>query len=101
MPDDATDLSYWVTQNLPLDDSLRLHLLSINNAIQRLRCALSMIIKVTDLSYWVKQNLSLDDSLRLHLLSINNVIQRLRCALSMIIKVTGPTGVLLEPILLT
>ena len=47
MPDDATDLSYWVTQNLPLDDSLRLHLLSINNAIQRLRCALSMIIKVT------------------------------------------------------
>ena len=46
MPDDATELSYWVTQNLPLDDSLRLHLLSINNAIQRLRCALSMIIKV-------------------------------------------------------
>lgn len=45
MPDDATELSYWVTQNLPLDDSLRLHLLSLNNAIQRLRCALSMIIK--------------------------------------------------------
>ena len=46
MPDDATELSYWVTQNLPLDDSLRLHLLSINNSIQRLRCALSMILKV-------------------------------------------------------
>lgn len=45
LPNNATELSYWVTQNIPLDDSLKLHLLSINNAIQRLRCALHIICK--------------------------------------------------------
>ncbi|XP_053378068.1 protein cereblon-like isoform X2 [Mercenaria mercenaria] len=45
LPKDATKLSYWVTQNIPLDDSLKLHLLSINNAVQRLRCALHIICK--------------------------------------------------------
>ena len=46
MPSDATKLSYWMTQNLPLDDSLKLHLLSTNTAQQRLRCALNIIVKV-------------------------------------------------------
>ncbi|KAL4226760.1 hypothetical protein ACF0H5_014740 [Mactra antiquata] len=45
MPNDATKLSYWVTQNVPLDDNLKLHLLSINSAEQRLRCALNIICK--------------------------------------------------------
>lgn len=46
LPKDPIKLSYWVTQNIPLDDSLKLHLLSINNAIQRLRCALHIMDKV-------------------------------------------------------
>ncbi|XP_060079019.1 protein cereblon-like [Ylistrum balloti] len=45
MPQDAVELSYWVTQNLPLDDGLRVNLLSIDSAVQRLRCALSIIEK--------------------------------------------------------
>ncbi|KAJ8301385.1 hypothetical protein KUTeg_020372 [Tegillarca granosa] len=45
LPNDAIELSYWVAQNLPLDDTRRLNLLSLNNAIQRLRCALSIIQK--------------------------------------------------------
>lgn len=51
MPNDATKLSYWVTQNVPLDDSLKLHLLSINSAEQRLRCALNIICKVQPTSH--------------------------------------------------
>ncbi|XP_060606164.1 protein cereblon-like [Ruditapes philippinarum] len=50
LPSDATKLSYWVTQNIPLNDSLKLHLLSINNAVQRLRCALHIICKCSVLS---------------------------------------------------
>ncbi|XP_052285808.1 protein cereblon-like isoform X3 [Dreissena polymorpha] len=45
LPSDATKLSYWVTQNIPLDDTLKLHLLSINSPIQRLRCALGIMDK--------------------------------------------------------
>lgn len=45
MPQDPIELSYWVTQNLPLDDGLRVNLLSIDSAVQRLRCALSIIEK--------------------------------------------------------
>ncbi|XP_071082193.1 protein cereblon-like [Haliotis cracherodii] len=46
-PQDPTELSYWVAQNLPLDDSMRLHLLGLNSAVQRLRCELSIIQKCT------------------------------------------------------
>ncbi|KAL5014116.1 hypothetical protein ScPMuIL_008386 [Solemya velum] len=42
-PQEPAELSYWVAQNLPVDDSLRLQLLSINTAVQRLRCELSII----------------------------------------------------------
>ncbi|WAR25543.1 CRBN-like protein [Mya arenaria] len=45
LPSDCTKLSYWVTQNLPVNDTLKLHLLSINSAVQRLRCALGIMEK--------------------------------------------------------
>ncbi|KAK4014670.1 hypothetical protein OUZ56_027187 [Daphnia magna] len=43
VPRNPIDLSYWVIQNLPLDDDLRLQLLSINNPNQRLRAELSVL----------------------------------------------------------
>lgn len=46
VPLDPIDLSYWVIQNLPLDDDLRLQLLSINNANQRLRAELTILQRV-------------------------------------------------------
>lgn len=46
LTDDPVELSFWVCKNLPLDDSQRLNLLSIDNAVQRLRCALSVMEKV-------------------------------------------------------
>ncbi|XP_022258862.1 protein cereblon-like [Limulus polyphemus] len=42
-PKTPLDFSYWVAANLPLDDNKRLCLLGLNNAIQRLRCELSML----------------------------------------------------------
>ncbi|XP_076336827.1 protein cereblon-like isoform X3 [Tachypleus tridentatus] len=42
-PRTPLDFSYWVASNLPLDDNKRLCLLGLNNAIQRLRCELSML----------------------------------------------------------
>lgn len=46
VPRNPIDLSYWVIQNLPLDDDLRLQLLSINNPNQRLRAELSILQRV-------------------------------------------------------
>ena len=46
LTDDPVELSFWVCKNLPLDDSQRLNILSIDNAVQRLRCALSVMEKV-------------------------------------------------------
>ena len=43
VPDDPVGLSYWVVQNLPLEDEQRLELLAINNAAQRLRAALCLL----------------------------------------------------------
>lgn len=45
LSDDPIELSFWVCQNLPLDDSQKLNLLSLDNAVQRLRCALSIMEK--------------------------------------------------------
>jgi len=53
LPNDPLKLSYWVTQNIPLDDSLKLHLLSINSAVQRLRCALQIMEKVIIIGFSV------------------------------------------------
>ena len=46
IPRDPIDLSYWIIQNLPLEDSQRLQLLAINNPNQRLRAELSILLKV-------------------------------------------------------
>ena len=46
VPTDPTELSFWVAGNLPLDDNLKLHLLTIDSAIQRLRCELSIMQRV-------------------------------------------------------
>ena len=46
MPGDASDFSFWVAGSLPLDDNLKLHLLQIDSAVQRLRCELSIMQKV-------------------------------------------------------
>jgi len=46
IPRDPIDLSYWIIQNLPLEDSQRLQLLAINNPNQRLRAELSILQKV-------------------------------------------------------
>ncbi len=46
VPRNPVDLSYWVIQNLPLEDDLRLQLLSINNPNQRLRAELSILQRV-------------------------------------------------------
>ncbi len=48
MPTDPVDFSYWVASNLPLDDSLKLHLLKMDSAVQRLRCELSIMQKVSN-----------------------------------------------------
>ncbi|XP_050419400.1 protein cereblon [Patella vulgata] len=37
IPQTPTELSFWLAQNLPLDDTIRLRLLSYDSAIQRLR----------------------------------------------------------------
>ncbi|XP_061187454.1 protein cereblon-like [Saccostrea echinata] len=49
LPSHPVELSYWLIQNLPLDDNLRLNLLGIDSAIQRLRCSLSIVQKCSTL----------------------------------------------------
>ncbi len=46
LPREPADFSYWVAGNLPLDDTLKLHLLTIDSAQQRLRCELSIMKRV-------------------------------------------------------
>lgn len=46
LPRHPVELSYWVIQNLPLDDNLRISLMEIDSAVQRLRCSLSIVQKV-------------------------------------------------------
>ena len=51
LPKDPTDFSYWVAGNLPLDDGLKLHLMTIDSAEQRLRCELSIMKRVTKIIF--------------------------------------------------
>ena len=44
---DPTEFSFWLMANLPLDDQLKLHLLSLNNAVQRLRCEQAILHAVS------------------------------------------------------
>ena len=46
IPTDPVDLSYWVIQNLPLENNQRLFLLNINCPNQRLRAVLSILQQV-------------------------------------------------------
>ena len=48
-PQDPVQFSFWVAGNLPVDDSLRLYLLSIKCANQRLRAELAILKKCTKL----------------------------------------------------
>ncbi|KAI0216106.1 Protein cereblon [Lamellibrachia satsuma] len=47
MPCEPSEFSFWVAANLLLDDAFRLHLLTIDSAIQRLRCELSIMRRCT------------------------------------------------------
>ena len=43
MPHDPIAFSYWVVSSLPLEDSMKLTLLAVNSAIQRLRAELHIM----------------------------------------------------------
>uniref|UniRef100_A0A8C7CUD5 Protein cereblon n=1 Tax=Oncorhynchus kisutch TaxID=8019 RepID=A0A8C7CUD5_ONCKI len=49
LPTNAIDFSYRVAACLPIDDALRLQLLKIGSAIQRLRCELDIMARCTSL----------------------------------------------------
>uniref|UniRef100_A0A3P9LUN6 Protein cereblon n=1 Tax=Oryzias latipes TaxID=8090 RepID=A0A3P9LUN6_ORYLA len=49
LPSNAIDFSYRVAACLPIDDALRLQLLQIGSAIQRLRCELDIMDRVTSI----------------------------------------------------
>ncbi|XP_041417639.1 protein cereblon isoform X2 [Xenopus laevis] len=49
LPANPIDFSYRVAACLPIDDALRIQLLQIGNAIQRLRCELDIMSKCTSL----------------------------------------------------
>ncbi|KAM9361162.1 protein cereblon isoform 4-T4 [Symphorus nematophorus] len=49
LPTNAVDFSYRVAACLPIDDALRLQLLKIGSAIQRLRCELDIMDRCTSL----------------------------------------------------
>ena len=47
MPRDPVDFSFWVAGMLPLDNSMKINLLAIGNAVRRMRYELSLIQKVS------------------------------------------------------
>lgn len=57
IPEDPTELSYWVAQNLPLDDSERIVLLNYDCAIPRLQWEIKYLVKVCPLTKSSKCNL--------------------------------------------
>lgn len=50
MPRDPVDFSWWVAAMLPLHDAMKLNLLAIDNAVQRMRCELSIMRQCAVLS---------------------------------------------------
>ena len=50
LPHDPIAFSYWVVSSLPLDDSMKLTLLAVNSAVQRLRAELHIMRAVSQLS---------------------------------------------------
>lgn len=49
VPTSPVEFSYWVTANLPLDDTLKLDMLAMQSAVQRLRLQLSVLQRCTAL----------------------------------------------------
>ncbi|XP_025108167.1 protein cereblon-like isoform X2 [Pomacea canaliculata] len=47
LPTEAADLSFWVVQNLPLDNNMRIHLMSLNCTVQRLQTEIHILRKCT------------------------------------------------------
>ncbi|KAL8602511.1 hypothetical protein ACOMHN_065383 [Nucella lapillus] len=45
LPTDAMELSYWVAQNLPLDNAMRMHLLEVACPLHRLRSEIAIMRK--------------------------------------------------------
>ncbi|ELT95677.1 hypothetical protein CAPTEDRAFT_173167 [Capitella teleta] len=43
IPEDASQFSFWLASNLPLDDGQKLRLLRLHCSVQRLRCELSLM----------------------------------------------------------
>lgn len=58
MPTDATEFSYWVTHNLPLDNNQRDSLLKMDCPVQRLRKQLEIMQKV----YYLHPKLTMIDT---------------------------------------
>lgn len=46
VPEDPTELSFWVAQNVPMLEEHRLHILELNSPIQRLRLELKAMQQV-------------------------------------------------------
>lgn len=68
LPSNPIDFSYRVAACLPIDDALRIQLLRIGSAIQRLRCELDIMNKVSvvmpTFSVWRARELSQGPSCR-------------------------------------
>jgi len=52
MPHDPLAFSYWVVSSLPLDDSMKITLLAVNSATQRLRAELHVMRAVRALRFF-------------------------------------------------
>jgi len=47
LPHDPTAFSYWVVSSLPMDDHMKITLLTVNSAVQRLRAELHIMRSVS------------------------------------------------------
>jgi len=64
VPLDATELSFWLAQNLTMDDSIRLQILKMDSSIQRLRFELSLLQNAVKHNFisilcWIQRSLLL------------------------------------------
>ncbi|KAI4827745.1 hypothetical protein KUCAC02_031117 [Chaenocephalus aceratus] len=71
LPTNAVDFSYRVAACLPIDDALRLQLLKIGSAIQRLRCELDIMDRCTSLCCKQCQDTEITTKTEIFSLSLN------------------------------
>ncbi|CAN9511671.1 unnamed protein product [Ophioblennius macclurei] len=71
LPTNAIDFSYRVAACLPIDDALRLQLLKIGSAIQRLRCELDIMDRCTSLCCKQCQDTEITTKKEIFSLSLN------------------------------